>query len=125
MLKAAKPTDFQTVPLPALRTVIAMGRLFSLEEMMQIRKGLIPQEMDDKWFIYWKDDKLYFHRSWTGFCIYVAHFIIQTAGCNLLHAEVNRDPGQYDETSDDFDARMIPYLIDALLLHRDVEFPSN
>ena len=22
--------------------------------------------MEDKWFIYWKDDALFFHRSWTG-----------------------------------------------------------
>ena len=29
----------------------------------------------DRWFIYFSRGGLYFHRSWTGFCIYVAHFM--------------------------------------------------
>ena len=42
--------------------------------MDHIRQGMIPEVMEDKWFIYWKDDALFFHRSWTGFCIYVVRF---------------------------------------------------
>jgi len=34
--------------------------------------GLVPEEIEDKWFIYWEDDTLFFHRSWTGNCIYVS-----------------------------------------------------
>ena len=37
--------------------------------MDQIRAGHIPEMMEDKWFIYWQDDRLFFHRSWTGYCI--------------------------------------------------------
>lgn len=122
-LKAAKPTDFRTEPLPDRRTVIPMSRLFSQQETIRIRKGLVPQQMEDKWFIYWENDNLYFHRSWTGICIYVAHFATNTAGCKLKQVEVNRDPEQYNETSEELDARMISYLVDVLLLHRNVEFP--
>lgn len=91
--------------------------------MRRIHKGLVPQQMEDKWFIYWKNDNLYFHRSWTGFCIYVVHFTADTAGSKMNRAEVSRDPEQYAGTSEELDARMISYLVDVLLLHRDVEFP--
>jgi len=38
---------------------------------------------------------------------------------------VNRDPGQYRETSDARDAEMVSYLIDVLLLHREAAFSSE
>ena len=38
-----------------------------------IKKGVIPKAMEDKWFIYYdtSENKLYLHRSWTGFLMYV------------------------------------------------------
>ena len=30
--------------------------------------------MEDKWFIFMENGILYFHRSWTGVCIYQVHF---------------------------------------------------
>ena len=29
---------------------------------------------EDKWFIYWENDTLFFHRSWTGVCVYIVRF---------------------------------------------------
>jgi len=85
----------------------------------------VPGQMEDKWFIYWKDDTLYFHRSWTGSCIYVVHFAKEGNNYRMIKAEVNRDPKQYMETSDKRDAKMISYLVDVLLLHRESVFPDN
>jgi hypothetical protein len=74
--------------------------------------------MEDKWFVYWKDDCLYFHRSWTGFCIYIVRFVCDDIGGKAAVATVNRDPDQYGGTDDEYDRRMIAYLIDVLLLRR-------
>ena len=93
--------------------------------MQQIRAGLIPEEMEDKWFIYWQDDTLFFHRSWTGFCIYVVHFVKDGDCYRMRKAELNRNPKQYEETSDAKDVSLISYLIDVLLLHKEAEFPSD
>ena len=93
--------------------------------MRQIRLGLIPEAMEDKWFVYWRDDTLFFHRSWTGICIYVARFVADGDGHRMIEAEVNRDPQQYKETRDQRDAEIISYLIDVLLLRRDAAFPSD
>jgi len=124
-MNTATPSDWETQELPAARTSIALDRVFSRDELALIRRGLVPEQMEDKWFIYWADGKLSFHRSWTGFCIYIVSFDAEGDGARIRKAEVNRDPEQYTETSDRADAAMIGYLIDVLLLHKDVEFPER
>jgi len=124
-MRTAKATDWETEPLPSLRKTISVERVFSQEQMNRICRGVVPEQMEDKWFIYWKDDALFFHRSWTGFCIYIVRFIAEGGTWKLIQADVNRDPEQYTEPSDERDAEMILYLVDVLLLHRDVAFPSN
>jgi hypothetical protein len=81
--------------------------------------------MEDKWFICWIEGELFFHRSWTGHCIYVVKFETDQTGCRMVKALVNRDHEQYRETSNDRDAAMISFLIDVVLLHRQHEFPSS
>ena len=124
-MKTAKSTDWKTEVLPSKRSTIRLDRTFSPEEMKRICRGLVPQQMEDKWFIYWKDDALFFHRSWTGVCIYVVRFASDVGGCRMIEADVNRDPEQYKETSDKIDAEMIAYLVDVLLLHQESTFPSD
>ena len=43
---------------------------FNESQFSKIKNGLIPEEMEDKWFIYYEEGFLYFHRSWTGFGMY-------------------------------------------------------
>ena len=74
--------------------------------------------MEDRWFIYWHDEALYFHRSWTGFCNYIVCFTAEGEAWRMVRAEVNRDPAQYQQTDDDQDAELISELIDLLLLER-------
>lgn len=125
-MKPALPNDWNTKPLPERFSVIALDREFSEEEMPYIKAGLIPQEMEDKWFIYWKDSELYFHRSWTGICLFVARFVREDkTGWRMVEAQANRDQEQYGETSDSRDAQLIFYLIDLLLLRRPASYPSR
>ena len=124
-MKKSEPTDWNTTPFPSKRSVISLDRTFSTQEMILIRNGLVPEQMEDKWFVYWQDDALYFHRSWTGFCIYVVRFEVDDERGRMVEAEVNRDREQYSVTSDAFEAKMISYLTDVLLLHQAAEFPSD
>ena len=105
-MKSAKPSDWKTKELPLKRTTIHLDRTFSLQEMKHIRKGVIPEQMEDKWFIYWKDGNLFFHRSWTGFCIYVVRFVAKADNFMMIEADVNRNPKQYDETNNENDAEI-------------------
>ena len=106
-MKTAKQSDWKTEALPKKRSTFPLDRAFSPEEMVRIRRGLVPWQMEDKWFIYWKDDTLFFHRSWTGFCIYMVRFAAAGDSYKMLEADVNRDPEQYKETSNERDAEMI------------------
>jgi hypothetical protein len=124
-MKTSKPSDWKTIALPAKRTTISLDRAFTSHEMELIRKGLIPQQMEDKWFIYWTDDSLCFHRGWTGACIYVVHFVNEDDAWRMVEADVNRDPEQYGETDDKRDAQMISYLVDVLLLQKEADFPCD
>lgn len=107
------------------RASIHLDREFSDDEILLIQRGFLPEKMEDKWFIYWQDDTLFFHRSWTGYCIYVAHFQCIEGEWRLIGAEANRNPEQYHLSSDHQEAKMIDYLIDLLLLRRVASFPCE
>ena len=93
MEKATKD-DWKTSPLPEKHISIEWERVFSTEEFELIQKGLIPQEMEEKWFIYYEEPWLYFHRSWTGFCIFVVRF--ETAQeIKAVEIKASREPEQY------------------------------
>jgi len=122
-MKTAVKTDWKTIPLSSMLNKIQLIKTYSVEESNRIRKGLIPGEMEDKWFIYWENNTLFFHRSWTGHCIYVAHFIYEGDILKIISADVNRDPEVYKETDDSRDKEMVLYLIDILLLRKQIHFP--
>ncbi len=65
-MKTAEETDWKALPMPELNAAIPLGLLYHKKQLMMMRRGVIPREMEDKWFVYWKDDTLYFHRSWTA-----------------------------------------------------------
>ncbi len=42
---------------------MTLDRVFSPQDMDRIRRGVVPEAMEDKWFIYWKEGMLFFQRS--------------------------------------------------------------
>lgn len=103
-------------PLPPARKEISLPRSFTEQEYLKINFGHIPKDMDDKWFVFFENWKLYFHRSWTGFCIYELEF---TEGSNqhiLKRVLVNREPSQNLETDDEQEISLLSHLINTLLL---------
>ena len=123
--RTAVGQDWKTHSLPKKRAILRPQRVYTALEMRQIRKGLIPQQMEDKWFAYWADETLFLHRSWTGFCIYVVRFGRCGDAYEIISAEANRHPKQYTEVCDARDAKMLCWLIDLLLLGKYPEYPSG
>lgn len=106
---AAKKFDWKTSDMPAQCTKFLLKRKISEPEMETLKLGNIPQAMEDKWFWYFEDGKLYVHRSWTGFCIYILSF---TPGSDIIEVIANRDPQQYKCTDDTEDAKNLNNLLD-------------
>jgi hypothetical protein len=69
--KRATRDSWQNMPKPAARVSLDLNRTFSGEEHQLLCLGLIPEVMEDKWFSHVDGDWLSFHRSWTGYCIYL------------------------------------------------------
>jgi hypothetical protein len=124
-MKTATRESWQHVPLPALRRELPVTGTYAAGEFARMQQGLIPQQMEDKWFIYWEEGILHFHRSWTGFEIYQIEFSVRESGEAILtKCLVNRDQSQYQSTDDENDTRLVGFLIDRLLLGKPVRFPT-
>ena len=67
--RVAQRSDWNNEPLKDPQPIPAPARIWTAEEMEHIRRGYIPHMMEEKWFIFVEDDRLFAHRSWTGFGI--------------------------------------------------------
>ncbi|MDE8740998.1 hypothetical protein PZA20_04110 [Pectobacterium polaris] len=122
----AQAQNWKHAPAPQQMMPLDFQALFTDVEAEQIRKGLIPKQMENKWFIYFEDGWLRFHRSWTGFFIYALKLDGSPAGVRVTDSWVNRDPEQYASTDLEYDRNMLRYLIDVSLLKKqDVPFPMH
>jgi hypothetical protein len=116
--------SWKTEPMPDARKLLGPDITLSPEEYEEVQKGHLPDDMDDKWFIYFEDGWLNFHRSWTGNFIYKLRFEPLDTSFRVAEAWVNRDSTQYHRADDEFDARFVRFLIDRVLLDRPVDFPK-
>ena len=66
-------------------------------------------------FIYFEEDTLYIHRSWTGFCIYILEFPKDFQKSKRFSVIVNRNVKQHLETDIEKDKIMITILINQLV----------
>ena len=124
-MEAATPTSWKTRPLPAQREQGTFVRQFSAAELALLQLGLIPQDMDDRWFIYLADNVLHFHRSWTGCEIFQLPLTPTTdGGAAATTFWVSRDPAEYRATSAEADHDTLTFLIDRLLLDRPAAFSN-
>jgi hypothetical protein len=97
----AKRDDWKTEPMPEECERISVPKEYSYEEFDRIAFGIVPLEMEDKWFIYYEKPWLYLHRSWTGFCIFRVRFEQSSSGVCVVEAFVNRRPDQYAGSKDE------------------------
>jgi hypothetical protein len=117
--------DWKLCEMPKSHATIRVNRRFSEREINKIKMGLRPESMDEKWFIFYERDRLYIHRSWTGYCIYFVRFGKQGQDHFVYEIQVNRNPKQYGVNEDSYDAQMAFWVIDFILLgHKDARMPD-
>jgi hypothetical protein len=123
LLKTATRESWKTKPLPVARVALSYARIFDQREHDRLRRGLVPEQMEDKWFIFLEGSWLSFHRSWTGTCIYAVKLREESEGWAVEEAWANRAPEEYRETDDAYDAKLLAFLVDRLLLGLSPAFP--
>jgi hypothetical protein len=115
MLRAGRPCRMRE---------LHYSRRFTPVEYSRVRLGLVPLSPADRWFIFFHAGTLRFHRSGNGILVYEAGFARRGDHFEAVRALVNDDPAQIEPLPGDFDCRFLDYLIDRLLLDRDLPFPA-
>ena len=108
VFRVAVKIDWNTSDMPESNASFILDRDISKSQMDNLRRGNIPEEMEDKWFWYMEDNRLFAHRSWTGFCIYIIDFSLD----GHHKVIVNRDPEQYGCTDIEEDRIKLGKLLD-------------
>jgi hypothetical protein len=120
-IPAANQDSWDILPLPANRIPLGFVTTYDGSEAERIRQGFIPQQVEDKWFAYCKDDWLYFHRSWTGAGIFGVRF--DSHGVRVIDSWITADPQQPVGDDLDYNRKLLGCLIDTLLLGKTCKFP--
>jgi hypothetical protein len=100
-IRPAQRSDWKCEPLPTANKQLAFDRTYSNEEFQRIALGIIPESMEDKWFVYYEAPWLYLYRSWTGYCIYQIRFEPLDDRVKVAEVLVSRDPHQYSPIDDE------------------------
>jgi hypothetical protein len=82
----------------------------------RLQLGHIPEDMDDGWFIFYERGWLYFHRSWTGDCIFGVKFDGSPMGVRAVEAWASRDNERYRSPGIEPEKQLIVDLIRSRLL---------
>jgi len=107
----ATADSWKTMPMPKERAIIKTDVAIPHEAMELVCMGHIPEAMEDHWFMYCDDNTIHYYRSWTGFCIYEAHYERTDDGYKIDKLIVNRSKEQYGQTDDQKDYRLFMYLL--------------
>jgi hypothetical protein len=62
----ATRASWRTRKRPLRARTVAVPFQCSVEDYELLRYGFVPQEMEDKWFVFEADRSVHFFRSWTG-----------------------------------------------------------
>lgn len=122
-MKIATRETWKNKPMPEKRARLEYARAFDAAEHARVVRGVVPEQMEDKWFVFYEAPWLWFHRSWTGIAIYGVRLRPEGEGSVVEEAWVNRAPEEYAATDDAHDAALLSFLVERLLLGRDVPFP--
>lgn len=106
-LLTVKKDDWQTIDMPNNVENFTLEKKLDDKYIELLKLGYLENSMDSKWFMYCEDNKMYIHRSWTGYCIY----IVELSNTGFLDVLVNRNEKQYAETNLEFDRFFVDHLI--------------
>ena len=109
--KVATKDSWKTESMPEDSVLIPMNVTIPREAMQVVKRGHIPDAMEDHWFMYSDEDTIRYYRSWTGICIFIAKYVEEGDMCTITELQVNRDPNQYGNTDNDHDVSLFMALL--------------
>jgi len=98
---------------------------FDNGQFARLRVGLVPREMEDKWFIYYEEPHLFLHRSWTGEPVYRLTLSSGQEGAEVTEALWSKDLADASTPTHnaEYQVRLLDFLLSTLLLGQPKAFP--
>ncbi len=112
--RTATADDWKTEPLPEKAddmTEMSFGFRIPAGSMAVIRKGHIPEVMEDHWFMYCDNEYIRYFRSWTGMCAFEAHYRKDGDDYLVDNLKMNHDLAQFGVNGDEAGAALFRYLV--------------
>ena len=113
-VKTATADDWKTTPMPDDPNEVSELPFdfdISAEAMNIIRKGHIPEAMEDHWFMYCDDEYIRYFRSWTGICAFEAHYKKKGDDYHVDKLRINHAQAQYGSDGDEASAALFCHLL--------------
>jgi len=88
--------------MPEPGVALALDRVYSREEFERIALGVIPDEMEDHWFVFYEEPWLHLHRSWTGLAVFDVRFAVDAENIRIVEARTPQSdpPASGDQLTD-------------------------
>jgi len=77
--------------------------------------GLVPQSMEDKWFVYYEEPHLFIHRSWTGQPVYRLTLNSTPEEAQVAEALWSKDLATMADADLNYQAQLVDFLLSNLL----------
>jgi hypothetical protein len=116
----ATRNDWKISEPPSGFTKLQYRDQFTQAEYETIQRGVVPEEMEDKWFIFYEDPILYLHLSWTGSLVYRVTLERDDIGAHVIDAELS---AKYEP--EPMREEVLPWVIRHVLLRQNVKFPEG
>ena len=91
------------------------------EEFASVENGVVPKEMEDKWFIYYEEPFLFLHRSWTGQPVYKVEF--EKTGETYQVKEALLSSELLEGADFNYQGKLLRFILGNIVLNRNYDFP--
>jgi hypothetical protein len=120
----ASPTSWKRKPFKE-GVPLPFQAAFDREQFARLKEGLIPQQMEDKWFIYYEEPHLFLHRSWTGAPVYRLTLNRVPGGGEVMEALWSQELADASAPTQgvEYQVRLLDFLLSNLLLGQSKPFP--
>lgn len=112
--RTATAADWKTEPMPVDSKMVSdltLNFKIPAEAMKILRRGHIPEVQEDHWFMYCDREYIRYYRSWTGMCVFEAHFREDGEDFLVDQLKINHSLAEFGENEDAVGAALFCYLV--------------
>lgn len=125
--KTATKESWKTEPRPKAEDITEMKTDIRIPkaDLDIIRKGHIPDAMEDHWFMYCDGNTIRYYRSWTGMPAFEARYVKTASGAKITSLKMNHALCQWGVNGDEAGHALFLYLLAAETGHHPGEAWDN